>query len=380
MSTAATLDPRTARVAPSFTERLRSDPAFQAFTIMRIAFTVAPILFGLDKFFNLMVDWEGYLAPWINDIIPGSASTAMHLVGVVEIVAGIFVALKPRYGAYVVAAWLAGIIVDLLTYSGYYDVALRDFGLLLGALTLARLASVYDPPGLRLSRRAVLTVLAVGTLGAATVGATASAPVADAMAGHGMDMPGHTTTAGKATTTPKALALHDAMRDLWQAHGTWTERAIVDYVGGLPDAEAAIARLLQNQAEIGDAVKPFYGAKGGAELTTLLKAHINAAVALLVAAKSGDAPATAKAKAAFYANGDEVAGFLHAANPRQWSLPAMRTMMRIHLNQVVGLAVDQLEGRYGAAIDLYNHYIDHLLDMADMLSNGIVHQFPARFR
>lgn len=147
MSTTATLDPRVASLAPSFGERLKSDPAYQAFVIMRVAFTVAPILFGLDKFFNVMVDWEQYLAPWINDIVPGSASTAMHLVGVVEIVAGVFVALKPRYGAYVVAAWLGGIIVDLLTYSGYYDVALRDFGLMLGALTLARLASVYDPPG-----------------------------------------------------------------------------------------------------------------------------------------------------------------------------------------------------------------------------------------
>jgi uncharacterized membrane protein YphA (DoxX/SURF4 family) len=151
MSTTATLDPRHAGLAPTFLERLKGDPAYQAFTIMRIAFTVAPILFGLDKFANVMVDWEGYLAPWINDIIPGSASTAMHLVGVIEIVAGIAVALKPRYGAYVVAAWLGGIIIDLLTYSGYYDVALRDFGLLLGALTLARLASVYDPPGLRIS-------------------------------------------------------------------------------------------------------------------------------------------------------------------------------------------------------------------------------------
>ncbi|MGN6816562.1 MAG: hypothetical protein ACTHK3_10850 [Solirubrobacterales bacterium] len=147
MSTTATLDPREASLAPSFGERLKSDPAYQAFVIMRIAFTVAPILFGLDKFFNVMVDWEQYLAPWINEIIPGSASTAMHLVGVIEIIAGIFVALKPRYGAYVVAAWLAGIIINLLTYSGYYDVALRDFGLMLGALTLARLASVYDPPG-----------------------------------------------------------------------------------------------------------------------------------------------------------------------------------------------------------------------------------------
>lgn len=147
MSTTATLDPRRAGLAPTFLERLKSDPAYQAFTIMRIAFTVAPILFGLDKFFNVMVDWEGYLAPWINDIIPGSASTAMHLVGVIEIVAGIAVALKPRYGAYIVAAWLAGIVIDLLTYSGYYDIALRDFGLMLGALTLARLASIYDPPG-----------------------------------------------------------------------------------------------------------------------------------------------------------------------------------------------------------------------------------------
>src|SRR4051812_19972461 len=153
MSTTATLDPRAEAVAGSSTvaEKLKGDPAYQAFLLLRIAFTVAPILFGLDKFTNVMVDWESYLAPWINDIIPGSASTAMHLVGIIEIVAGIFVALKPRYGAYVVAAWLAGIILNLLTYSGYYDIALRDFGLMLGALTLARLASVYDPPGLKVT-------------------------------------------------------------------------------------------------------------------------------------------------------------------------------------------------------------------------------------
>jgi uncharacterized membrane protein YphA (DoxX/SURF4 family) len=150
MSTSATLDPRDVNLAPTFSERLKADPAYQAFLLLRIAFTVAPILFGLDKFFNVLVDWEVYLAPWIDDIVPGSASTAMHLVGVVEILAGVLVALKPRYGAYVVAAWLGGIILNLLTYSGYYDIALRDFGLLLGALTLARLASRYDPPGLEL--------------------------------------------------------------------------------------------------------------------------------------------------------------------------------------------------------------------------------------
>jgi hypothetical protein len=188
------------------------------------------------------------------------------------------------------------------------------------------------------------------------------------------------TSAAATATTPKAVALHDDMRALWEAHGTWIERAIVDFVGGLPDAPLAIDRLLQNQTDIGNAVKPFYGNKAGAQLTTLLKGHINAAVALLQAAKSGDSQATATAKAAFYANGNAVARFLHAANPHHWALPAMRTMMRIHLNQVVALATDQLEGRYADAIRLYDVYIAHILDMADMLSTGIIQQFPAQFR
>lgn len=125
---------------------LRSEPGYQAFMLLRLAFTVAPIAFGVDKFFNVMVDWEQYLAPWINDIIPGNASDAMHFVGVTEIVAGLLVAVKPRYGAPLVSAWLAGIVINLLTYSGFYDIALRDFGLMLGALTLTRLAWAYDPP------------------------------------------------------------------------------------------------------------------------------------------------------------------------------------------------------------------------------------------
>jgi hypothetical protein len=128
------------------------DPRYQAFTLMRLAFTVAPIAFGLDKFFNLMVHWPDYLAPWINNIAPGTGQQFMYFVGATEIVAGVIVALKPRYGAYVVAGWLAGIIINLLTYSEFYDVALRDFGLMLAALTLARLAAVYDPP-LRFRRR-----------------------------------------------------------------------------------------------------------------------------------------------------------------------------------------------------------------------------------
>ena len=222
------------------------------------------------------------------------------------------------------------------------------------------MSTVLRSPG-----RAAIAVVAAGVIAAAALASSASLSTARA--------------APAAAVSAKELAFHDAMRALWEAHGTWTERAIVDFVGGLPDTTLVIGRLLQNQTDIGNAVKPYYGAKGGEELTTLLKAHINDAVAVLQAAKSGNASATAKAKAAFYANGNQVASFLHTANPSHWTLAAMQTMMRIHLDQVVALAVDQLEGHYAAAISLYGVYINHILDMADMLSNGITQQVPARF-
>ncbi len=151
MSTATITAPGSHRPAGtvSVIGRVKSDPAYQAFWLLRIAFTVAPIVFGADKFANVLVNWEKYLAPWIRHASPLSATHTMYVVGVIEILAGVAVALKPRYAAYIVAAWLGGIIINLLSYSGYYDVALRDFGLMLGALTLARLASIYDPPGLR---------------------------------------------------------------------------------------------------------------------------------------------------------------------------------------------------------------------------------------
>jgi len=133
---------------------LRSDPAAQAFMLLRIAFTVAPILFGIDKFANVLTDdWTRYLAPAFNDIIPGNASDAMHIVGVVEIVAGLVVAVTPRFGGLLVAGWLAGIIVSLLIVGGYGDIALRDFGLLLGALTLARLAGAFPERSFPAQRR-----------------------------------------------------------------------------------------------------------------------------------------------------------------------------------------------------------------------------------
>jgi|SRR5829696_1333559 len=127
-------------------EALSRDPSAQAFMLLRIAFTVAPILMGLDKFAEVLTDdWTRYLSSEFDSIIPGNAADAMHIVGVVEVAAGLVVAVAPRFGGLLVAGWLAGIIVNLLLVGGYGDIALRDFGLLIGALALARLASAHDP-------------------------------------------------------------------------------------------------------------------------------------------------------------------------------------------------------------------------------------------
>jgi hypothetical protein len=142
-TTTPTIPPRS---APPARREDFADPTVQAFWLLRIGFTVAPILFGLDKFAHVLVDWDRYVAPEITDHLPGSAHQIMYVVGAIEIVAGLVVALWPRFGGYLVAAWLAGIIVNLLLLGDYYDIALRDFGLLLGALTLARLATAI-PPG-----------------------------------------------------------------------------------------------------------------------------------------------------------------------------------------------------------------------------------------
>ncbi|KZS69709.1 MAG: DoxX family membrane protein [Mycobacterium pseudokansasii] len=140
MSTRQATQPGAA--APAFADQLK-DPAYSAYLLLRTVFTVAPVVFGLDKFFNLLTHphhWSMYLAGWIDNLVPGTADQYMYLVGVIEIAAGVLVALVPRFGAWVVAAWLAGIILDLVTGPGFYDVALRDFGLLAGAVALARLA------------------------------------------------------------------------------------------------------------------------------------------------------------------------------------------------------------------------------------------------
>lgn len=130
-------------------QRAKAEPAYGAFLMLWVGFIAIPLIMGLDKFFNVLANWENYLAPWMVAISPFSAHTMMLIIGVVEIAAAIMVALRPRYAAFVVALWLAGIIINLLTYSGFYDVALRDFGLLVAALALAVLARTYTKPGFR---------------------------------------------------------------------------------------------------------------------------------------------------------------------------------------------------------------------------------------
>ena len=182
------------------------------------------------------------------------------------------------------------------------------------------------------------------------------------------------------TTTAKQLAFHDGMRKLWEDHITWTRLAIVSFAADLPDLKATEARLLANQDDIGNAIKPYYGAKAGNALTKLLKEHILGAVTLMQAAKSGDKAQITKASNAWYANGNQIGDFLHSANAHNWPKTAMRKMMKVHLDQTLGEATHRLTGKFAADVRDYDAVHRHILEMADMLSDGIMKQFPQRFR
>ncbi|MEO7006191.1 MAG: hypothetical protein ABI255_02500 [Microbacteriaceae bacterium] len=136
-------------VARDTTSIFQRDPGWQAFAMLRTVFVIAPIVFGIDKFFNLLTNWPGYLAPIVTDVVPISGQQFMYIVGVVEIVAGLAVLIRPKFGSLLVAAWLAGIIINLLVLPGFFDVALRDFGLFVAALALFRLSVVYDKGGVK---------------------------------------------------------------------------------------------------------------------------------------------------------------------------------------------------------------------------------------
>ncbi len=180
--------------------------------------------------------------------------------------------------------------------------------------------------------------------------------------------------------TAEQTAFHDGMRKLWEDHITWTRLYIVSAAADLPDKGATAGRLLQNQVDIGNAIKPFYGDAGGDHLTALLNDHILIAAALIDAAKAGDSAAFADANARWYANADEIATFLSSANPENWPLDEMKAMMRTHLNLTLKEAAARLNGDYAADIAAYDEVHVEILKMADMLSNGIIDQFPKMFK
>ena len=176
------------------------------------------------------------------------------------------------------------------------------------------------------------------------------------------------------------LALQNAMRKLWEDHITWTRLYIVSAVAGLPDLDATTQRLLQNQVDIGNAIKPFYGDAAGARLTELLRQHILTAAALVGAAKAGNTAEVQAASAQWGANADSIAAFLSAANPRNWPLATMRQAMHHHLDLTLAEAQARLRGDWNADVAAYDAIHAHILELADVLSGGIAAQFPARVR
>jgi hypothetical protein len=208
-----------------------------------------------------------------------------------------------------------------------------------------------------------------------------SALVALALAG-GQDAAAHGNGdqhANAPVVTPRVVAFHDEMRRLWEDHVTWTRMAIISLVGDTPDTEASVGRLLQNQTDIGDAIKPFYGEAAGEELTRLLRDHILIAADLIAAVMAGDGRAITDAQSRWTANADEIATFLAGANPRSWDLGEMKTMLHEHLSLTADEAIARIQGDWAADVAAYDEIHVQALGMADMLSNGIIKQFPRRF-
>jgi len=204
--------------------------------------------------------------------------------------------------------------------------------------------------------------------------------------GHGSTpQPDHavmTMTVSHATPalSRKSVTLHADLRKLWEDHITWTRLAIISLEGGTPDTAATVARLLRNQADLGNAIKPYYGAKEGNALTRELRSHILIAADVIAAAKAGDKEKLADAQARWTANANRIASLLHRVNPRFWPLAALESEMHMHLRLTADEAVAHLQQKWGADVAAYDRVHSHILHMSDLLADGIVEQFPGRFR
>jgi hypothetical protein len=174
------------------------------------------------------------------------------------------------------------------------------------------------------------------------------------------------------------VELHAALRKLWEDHITWTRLAIISLEGGTPDTDATVARLLRNQVDIGNAIKPYYGARAGDALTRLLRSHILIAADVIAAAKAGDQAKLADAQKRWTANADQIASLLHRVNPRHWPLATLKAEMHMHLRLTTNEAVAHLQGRWNADVAAYDRVHRHILHMSDLLADGTVAQFPTR--
>jgi len=323
-------------------------------TVLRVAIGLMATLAGLDKFFNLLANWEGYIAPVAQQFLPISAGAFMGIVGVIEFAVGITIlAIRPSLGAFVASAWLLLVAMNL-ALGGHFDIAVRDVVLAIAAYTLARLEQA----------RASAPVVASGTRKGLVAAAIAGAVLAAASPTFAAD---------------RAATLHQDMRKLWTDHTVWTRDYIVAAVDDRPDAQAAANRLMKNQEDIGNAVAGYYGQPAGQQLTALLKQHISIAVDLIKAAKAGDTAAQQQASDKWQQNAVDIATFLSKANPN-WPKDALVNMMKAHLSTTTDEVVARLKHDYEADVRAYDAVYNHILMMADALSDGIVKQFPDKFK
>jgi hypothetical protein len=195
-----------------------------------------------------------------------------------------------------------------------------------------------------------------------------------------MTMPMTVAVTSSPALSAKAVAFRTDMRKLWEDHVTWTRLAIISLETGTPDTDATVARLLRNQTDIGNAIKPYYGNAAGKALSAQLRTHILIAADLIAAAKAGDQAKLADAQTRWTANADQIAATLASVNPRYWKLGTMKAEMHMHLKLTTDEAVARLKGDWNADVVAYDKVVEHILRMSDMLTSGIVKQFPARFR
>jgi hypothetical protein len=332
------------------------------FQILRVALGLTATLAGLDKFFNILANWGGYVSPAIAGLLPFSVVNFMMIVGVVEMAVGVAILLAaPRTGAYVASGWLLLVAVNLAV-GGSFDIAVRDVVMAIAAFTLARALEV--PAFARAGSRAPATARVMTT--ALLVAGLVPAAAVSAQTTH-------------AAESSAASGLHNDMRRLWTEHVVWTRAYAVAAIADQPDATAAAGRLMKNQEDIGAAVATFYGKAAGDQLTTLLKEHISIAVDIIKFAKAGDKAAQQQAAAMWSKNAIAIATFLSEANPN-WSRSVLVEMMNGHLSTTTDEVVARLTKNWEADVRAYDAVYAHILMMADAMSAGIVKQFPAKFK